>query len=82
MTYLEFAKPALNAAMEAEKVWVNELMRVYPKEYPNVRYTPLARGDAGTYLRAASEAYSAAMTVYHRAKEQGEMLEKADKLVA
>lgn len=82
MTYLEFAKPALNAAMEAEKVWVNELMRVYPKEYPNVRYTSLARGDAGTYLRAASEAHSAAMTAYHRAKEQGEMLARAGKLVA
>lgn len=81
-SFSEFVKPALNAAMETEAAWVAELERSFPGQYPDIRYTPLAHGYEGSYLRAAYEAHSAAMKAYHRAKEQAWKLVEIGKIAA
>lgn len=57
-----------DAWLAAERLWVAEIVNACPRKWPGaVRYTAAAKGEPGTPLRAASDAWEAAKVAFFAA---------------
>lgn len=56
------------AWLAADTAWHNAIVDAYPKKWPgDVRYTPAGKGEPGTPLRAAHDAWESARDAFHAA---------------
>jgi hypothetical protein len=69
MDHAATIRTTLAAFQAADDAWQAELSRVWGKNAGDIRYTPYARGDAGTELRRLYEARMTASNAWCRAKE-------------
>lgn len=58
---------AYNAFAAADDAWSAELVRAFGKRASEARYTAEGKGEPGTPLRAASDAFHEARKAWHRA---------------
>lgn len=68
----------LHAAwLSADTAWTAAMQAAYPRAWPgDIRYIPKGRGELGTPLRAAYEAYTAARDAFHAAGGFGKLFNR------